>query len=100
MVLPFAAGYLTMIMFLQHLMRFRPRYEVRSLLAAWNVALATFSLIGVVRTLPEFMRALQNGIYFSVCDPREVEVRKKSHMIEGPLKFRPKLSRQHFGKDN
>ena len=70
MISHFAAGYLTMIMFLQQWMRFRPRYEVRSLLVVWNVALAAFSLVGVVRTLPEFARALQTGIYFSVCDPR------------------------------
>jgi len=49
-------------------MHSRPRYEVRSLLVVWNGTLATFSIIGLSRTLPEFVLSLQNGIYYSVCD--------------------------------
>ena len=62
-----------MIIFLQQHMRPRPRYEVRSLLVAWNVALAAFSAVGAARTLPEFLWALQNGVYYSVCDPKLVQ---------------------------
>ena len=61
-----------MIVFMQWYMRSRPRYEVRTLLVVWNVALATFSIIGAARTLPEFVLSLQHGIYYSVCDPRFV----------------------------
>ena len=61
-----------MIVFMQWYMRSRPRYEVRTLLVVWNVALATFSIIGAARTLPEFVLSLQHGIYYSVCDPRLV----------------------------
>lgn len=63
------AAYLAMIVFMQWYMRSRPRYEVRSLLVVWNVALASFSIIGAARTLPEFVLSLQHGIYYSVCDP-------------------------------
>ena len=66
------AAYLAMIVFMQWYMRSRPRYEVRSLLVVWNVALASFSIIGAARTLPEFVLSLQHGIYYSVCDPRLV----------------------------
>ena len=66
----FAAAYLAMIVFLQWYMHSRPRYEVRSLLVVWNGTLATFSIIGAARTLPEFVLSLQNGIYYSVCDNR------------------------------
>ena len=67
-----AAAYLAMIVFMQWYMRSRPRYEVRALLVVWNVALASFSILGAARTLPEFVLSLQHGIYYSVCDPRFV----------------------------
>ena len=69
-MLLFAAAYLIMIRFLQWYMHTQPRYEIRTFLFVWNYTLATFSICGTARMLPEFVHSLQNGIYYSVCVPR------------------------------
>ena len=71
-VCSWAAGlYLTLIFGGQYAMSGRPRFELPWLLPAWNVFLASFSIMGALRTLPEFLHALSTGgIYNSVCVPR------------------------------
>ncbi|KAG8234645.1 hypothetical protein J437_LFUL006533 [Ladona fulva] len=55
----------------QHYMQSRPRFQLRGVLAVWNIALAAFSLMGACRTVPEFFHVLRNyGLYHSVCIPR------------------------------
>jgi elongation of very long chain fatty acids protein 6 len=50
-------------------MRSRPRYELRVLLILWNVCLAVFSIVGAIRSFPEFYNALsERGVVYSVCD--------------------------------
>lgn len=58
----------------------RPRFEMRSFLTAWNLMLATFSIIGFARTLPEFLHTLSlpRGVYHSVCSSSYVEVDRVS----------------------
>ncbi|CAL4082294.1 unnamed protein product, partial [Meganyctiphanes norvegica] len=62
------AAYLFIIHYGKHVMRDRPRYELRRILAVWNIVLATFSTMGALRMTPELIYLLQNfGFSFSVC---------------------------------
>ena len=46
----------------------REAFELRRLFLFWNIFLATFSIIGAYRSLPEFIYILtQKGIKYSVC---------------------------------
>jgi elongation of very long chain fatty acids protein 6 len=45
------------------------KFELRRPLIIWNVCLASFSILGAVRVLPEFVDTLYNkGVVYSVCD--------------------------------
>ncbi len=74
-VCSYSAGlYFLLIVVGQHLMASRPRFEMRPLLVAWNVFLATFSLMGAARTLPELLHVTtRQGIYQSVCERDFIE---------------------------
>lgn len=48
----------------------RSRFELTTPLFVWNVFLATFSVWGASRTLPELLYVLKNhGFHYSVCIP-------------------------------
>ena len=50
---------------------YRAAYELRGALIVWNLLLASFSVAGVARTLPEFLFTLsRHGLYHSLCVPR------------------------------
>lgn len=71
--------YMVLIFGGQHLMQSRPRFELRGVLSVWNTALATFSIMGACRTVPEFLHTLTNhGLYHSVCIPSFIEQDKVS----------------------
>jgi elongation of very long chain fatty acids protein 6 len=50
-------------------MKDRKPFKLKGLLGAWNIALATFSFLAFVRTLPEHLVVLMqpNGFHHSVC---------------------------------
>lgn len=50
--------YLISIVLLKNFMKNRPALEMRSVLIAWNIALAIFSILGTIRCLPEFVHVL------------------------------------------
>lgn len=57
----------------------RPPFNLRGSLAAWSAFLAIFSIMGLIRTLPEFLHTLATGgIYMSVCDPSYLDSNKVS----------------------
>ncbi|GFT58071.1 elongation of very long chain fatty acids protein 6 [Trichonephila clavipes] len=61
--------YLLVIFGGQAYMKNRPGFEVRKLLAAWNIFLAAFSIFGISRTLPEMMHVLRKfGFTYSACN--------------------------------
>lgn len=63
--------YLLIVFTIKHYMQNRPRFNLRKVLVLWNTMLATFSIIGATRTLPELVHVLSNhGVYQSVCIPR------------------------------
>ena len=64
--------YMLVIFAGQHWMQGRPRFELRGLLAFWNLLLAAFSILGSYRTIPEMYYILnrKNGFHHSVCYPR------------------------------
>jgi elongation of very long chain fatty acids protein 6 len=62
--------YIMSIFSIKFYMQNQPRYELRKPLVIWNVFLAAFSIIGTIRTLPEFLYSVtQKGIVHSVCSP-------------------------------
>lgn len=49
-------------------MKDKPPYELRALLAMWNLFLAVFSLLGMLRTVPHLLALLNNfGFEYTVC---------------------------------
>ena len=63
--------YMLVIFTGQQWMANRPRYELRGPLICWNIMLATFSIIGTCRTVPEILHVTRHlGLYHSVCVPR------------------------------
>lgn len=71
--------YMVLIFGGQFLMQNRPRFELRGMLVLWNTLLATFSIMGACRTLPEFIHSLtKHGLYHSVCIPSFIEQDKVS----------------------
>ena len=53
----------------QTFMHNRERFELRFLLALWNISLALFSVIGAIRVIPELTYSLTNyGFNYSICD--------------------------------
>ncbi|CAH0556590.1 unnamed protein product [Brassicogethes aeneus] len=71
--------YMILIFGGQFLMQNRPRFDLRGVLVIWNTMLATFSIVGASRMVPEFFHILtQHGIYHSVCVPSFIELDKVS----------------------
>ncbi|XP_065164278.1 very long chain fatty acid elongase 6 [Atheta coriaria] len=71
--------YMVLIFGGQHWMQSRPRFELRGVLVCWNTALASFSLMGAMRTVPEFITTItHHGLYHSVCIPSFIEQDKVS----------------------
>lgn len=52
-------GYLGLIFLGQAFMRNRQALDLRRLLTAWNISLATFSIAATLRTFPELIRILR-----------------------------------------
>lgn len=66
----YATAYIVAIFVGQAYMRGRERFELRGALVAWNLFLAVFSLVGTVRTWPEFINALTTqGLTHTMCSP-------------------------------
>jgi len=69
--LPFQVGvlYLLLIFGLQRFMRGRDPFHLKVPLALWNSALGLFSLVGFLRTAPEFFSILlaKDGLYKALC---------------------------------
>ncbi|KAK9303208.1 hypothetical protein QLX08_004987 [Tetragonisca angustula] len=64
----YTAVYLIVIFGGKHYMSDKPKFNLRNALALWSASLALFSIIGFVRTAPEFFHVLQHhGFYYSVC---------------------------------
>lgn len=73
------ALYMVVVFGGQSLMSTRSPYKLRKILTVWNVLLATFSIIGTIRTLPELLHVLNTfGFSHSVCNPSYVEEVKVS----------------------
>lgn len=67
----YCVGYVVLVFGIQRLMRDRTGFQLKKLLIAWNIVLATFSLVGFVRTVPELFTALTKyGLHHSVCVSR------------------------------
>jgi elongation of very long chain fatty acids protein 6 len=67
---PFIAGivYLTAIFGIQHWMRNRPAYKLKWPLFLWNAGLGIFSIMGFIRTAPEFFHVMTGiGLYKGIC---------------------------------
>lgn len=64
----YSLAYIVFIFAGQQWMKDRPRFELRGPLTAWNLGLAAFSLLGMVRVLPEFVSSLYyHGLQYSMC---------------------------------
>lgn len=69
--------YMILIFGGQYLMQNRPRFELRGVLVLWNTLLATFSVVGATRTVPELLTTLSHhGLYHSICVPSFIELDK------------------------
>lgn len=61
-------AYMVAVYGIQHLMKERPRFELRKALFFWNLGLAVFSVAATIRTFPEMIFVLTNrGFYYSAC---------------------------------
>nr|ATI22179.1 elongase 4 [Brachionus koreanus]QBO55908.1 elongation of very long chain fatty acid 3/6a [Brachionus koreanus] len=61
--------YVVFIFLIKFYMKNKTRYELRFPLIIWNIVLASFSILGTIRTWPEFFYSItQKGIVYSVCD--------------------------------
>ena len=71
-IITYAAGlYMLLIFGGQQYMSTRPKMEIRGALILWNATLAIFSIMGALRTWPEFLHVLsEHGVYHSLCIPR------------------------------
>ena len=66
----YCAIYVVVVFGGQVLMKTRPRYDLRPLLALWSGALAIFSIAGTIRTLPELVTAVgKYSLQYSICVP-------------------------------
>lgn len=69
--LGFSAIYIVLVISGQNYMRSRSRYDLRIALSLWSSSLALFSIIGAIRTLPEFWAILtKQGLEYTVCQPK------------------------------
>ncbi|KAF6205213.1 hypothetical protein GE061_019380 [Apolygus lucorum] len=70
----FCGLYMILIFGGQYYMQSRPRFSLKGTLCIWNSLLASFSIMGAIRTAPELFHVLKNyGIYHSVCIPSFIE---------------------------
>ena len=66
----FSAIYVTLVFLGKHYMTDRPRFDLRLPLTLWSACLAVFSIVGVARSMPEFLYILATrGYEESVCNP-------------------------------
>lgn len=67
----FAAAYLAFVFIGPKWMAQRKPYELRGPLICWNIAIAVFSTLGALRTIPEVIHVTRNiGLHHSVCVAR------------------------------
>lgn len=61
--------YLLLIFSVQRLMRNRQPFQLRKALTCWNILLASFSIMGFLRTAPELFHVLKSeqGFHKSIC---------------------------------
>jgi GNS1/SUR4 family protein len=65
--------YVILIYYGRSLMESRERYEARVPLILWNVGLAMFSTLGMIRCLPEMVFSLSTkGLQYTVCDRTKI----------------------------
>ena len=71
-----SVAYIIVIFGIKHLMSYRKTgYDLRRYLTAWNCFLSVFSIMGVIRCLPEFIHILYTkGFNASFCDASYYEV--------------------------
>lgn len=61
--------YVALIYFGRSLMDKHPKFELRGPLILWNLALASFSIFGMIRCVPEMIYNLQQqGLQYTICD--------------------------------
>lgn len=64
----YAICYVFIVHACQRMMRGREKFHLYRSLVAWNIVLATFSILGTVRFLPNFIQILYNkGVVHSIC---------------------------------
>ena len=79
-----SAVYVILVFLGKRFMRDKPAYSLRRPLTMWNSGLAVFSVIGVLRVAPPFIRNLrENGFMESVC--RDCEFSHPSSALWGML---------------
>ncbi|KAK2156638.1 hypothetical protein LSH36_208g02054 [Paralvinella palmiformis] len=62
--------YVVLVFAGRHYMNERPKFNLRAPLAIWSTVLASFSIFGAVRTIPELVFMIRNyGFQGSVCSP-------------------------------
>lgn len=60
--------YVILVFWGRYLMQNKKPYDLRGALFAWNISLAIFSIIGLIRMLPELVFVLEHyGFNYSVC---------------------------------
>uniref|UniRef100_A0A914XPP7 Elongation of very long chain fatty acids protein n=1 Tax=Plectus sambesii TaxID=2011161 RepID=A0A914XPP7_9BILA len=65
----YSLAYIVFIWIGRQWMKERPRFELRGALIAWNLGLAAFSILGLIRVLPEFVSSLYfHGLQYSICN--------------------------------
>ena len=69
--IPYALFYIILVFLGQAWMRrANKKFELRSLLIAWNAFLAIFSFWGACRCVPELVHSLNHhGLHHSLCNP-------------------------------
>ena len=66
----FSAIYVLIVFGGKFLMKDRPKYDLRLLLALWSGILAIFSIFGAIRTIPELVTSISHhSLQYSVCIP-------------------------------
>ncbi|RUS78585.1 hypothetical protein EGW08_013653 [Elysia chlorotica] len=66
----YSAFYAIIVFGGQFLMKHRPKYDLRPMLALWSGILAIFSIFGAIRTWPELISVIKNhSLQYSVCVP-------------------------------
>ncbi|XP_053207209.1 elongation of very long chain fatty acids protein 6-like [Panonychus citri] len=75
----YVAVYMLLVFGGQAYMSSREPFKLRRVLTLWNIVLASFSIVGTIRTLPEMFHVFHNfGFYHTVCNPSYIEVTRVS----------------------